>query len=115
MVLLVMSYAIHMHSALTDLMESLPCRARVSVHLRLARLAEAAEQWPVGDPRWGQLARLQGEELLFYAEGCCVRLALEPGRRRLVVRELGRVLVQLPALRHASEQDPAAQTTLNIS
>ncbi|MCP3136117.1 hypothetical protein [Pyxidicoccus xibeiensis] len=92
-----MSYAIHMHSALSSLMDSLPSRARQSVQLRLARLAEAAEHLPAGDPRWGQLARQEGEELLFYAHSCCVRLEVEPERRRLVVRELGRVLVRLPS------------------
>ncbi|NMO16225.1 hypothetical protein HPC49_32535 [Pyxidicoccus fallax] len=110
-----MSYAIHMHSALTSMMESLPSRARLSVQGRLARLAEAAEQWPAGDLRWGQLARQQGEELLFYAEGCCVRLGLEPERRRLVVRELGRVLVRLPARRDEPATSPDVQATLNVS
>ncbi|MFP2932819.1 hypothetical protein ACLESO_48275 [Pyxidicoccus sp. 3LG] len=110
-----MSYAIHMHSALTSLMEALPSRARQSVQLRLARLAEAAEHLPAGDPRWGQLARQQGEELLFYTQSCCVRLELEPERRRLVVRELGRVLVQLPGVRDVSEQERDVQATLNIS
>jgi hypothetical protein len=110
-----MSYAIHMHAALTDLMESLSSRARLSVQSRLARLAEVAEHWPVGDPRWGQLARQQGEELLFYAEGCCVRLELEPERRRLVVRELGRVLVRLPEGRGGMETRPAVRATLNIA
>jgi len=110
-----MSYAIHMHSALTSMLESLPLRAQMSVQMRLARLAEVAEQWPAGDPRWEQLARPQGEDLLFYAEGCCVRLGLEPERRRLVVREMGRVLVSLPAGRRRLEQRPAVQATLNIS
>jgi hypothetical protein len=110
-----MSYAIHMHSALTSLMESLPSRARVSVQLRLARLAEAAELWPAGDPRWGQLARQEGEELLFYADSCCVRLGLEPERRRLVVREMGRVLVRLPGPCHALETVPASKATLNVT
>lgn len=87
----------------------------MSVQLRLARLAEVAEHWPAGDPRWGQLARQQGEELLFYAEGCCVRLELEPERRRLVVREMGRVLVRLPPGRDGVDMKPAVQATLNVS
>ena len=110
-----MSYAIHMHSALTSMLSSLPSRARLSVQGRLARLADAAEEWPAGDPRWGQLARQQGEELLFYAEGCCVRLGLEPERRRLVVREMGRVLVWLPVGRDTVDTTPAVQATLNVS
>lgn len=109
-----MSYAIHMHSALTSMLASLPSRARLSVQGRLARLAEAAEQWPAGDPRWGQLARQQGGELLFYAEGCCVRLGLEPERRRLVVREMGRVLVRLPVGRDTADTGPAVRATLNV-
>ncbi|MFP2909688.1 hypothetical protein ACLESD_32510 [Pyxidicoccus sp. 3LFB2] len=110
-----MSYAIHMHSALTSMMESLSSRARMSVQLRLARLAEAAEHLPAGDPRWGQLARQEGEELLFYADGCCVRLELEPERHRLVVREMGRVLVRLPGSRETSVPAPAVKATLNIT
>ena len=96
-----MSYAIHMHSALAELMEVLSSRARLSVQTKLARLAELAEHWPVGDPRWEQLARQDGDALLFYAEGCCVRLELQPEHRRLVVREMGRVLVRLPGSRAA--------------
>lgn len=87
----------------------------MSVQLRLARLAEVAEQWPAGDPRWGQLARQQGEELLFYTEGCCVRFGLEPERRRLVVREMGRVLVRLPGGDEGADTSPAVRATLNIS
>lgn len=96
-----MPYAIHMHSALAELMDVLSSRARLTVQSRLARLAELAEHWPVGDARWGQLARQDGAALLFYAEGCCVRVELQPARRRLVVRELGRVLVHLPGSRAA--------------
>lgn len=110
-----MTYAIHMHSALSDLMQSLPSRARLSVQGRLARLAEAAEHWPVGDPRWGQLARPQEDGLLFYAESCCVRLEVEPERRRLVVREMGRVLVRLPCLDGGAVTVPPIQATWKAS
>ncbi|QSQ20585.1 hypothetical protein JY651_35905 [Pyxidicoccus parkwayensis] len=96
-----MSYAIHMHSALAELMDALSTRARLCVRTKLERLAELAEHWPVGDPRWEQLARQDGEALLFYAEGCCVRLELRPEQRLLVVREMGRVLVRLPGSRAA--------------
>lgn len=104
-----------MHSALSDLMQSLPWRARLSVQGRLARLAEAAERWPVGDPRWGQLARPRGDGLLFYAEGCCVRLEVQPERRRLVVREMGRVLVRLPCSGDGPATLPTDRAALKAS
>jgi hypothetical protein len=92
-----MSYAIHIPPAPASLLETLPPRAQAAVRVRLARLAEAAEAWPVGDARWATLARQTEEELVFYANGCCVHLGLEPERRRLVVHGVGRVLVHLPA------------------
>jgi hypothetical protein len=79
------------------------------------RLAEAAERWPVGDPRWGQLARPQGDGLLFYAEGCCVRLEAQPERRRLVVREMGRVLVRLPCSGDGPATLPTDREALKVS
>lgn len=92
-----MSYAIHIPPAPASLLETLSPRTRAAVQVRLARLAEAAEAWPAGDARWGALARLADDELVFYASGCCVHLGLEPERRRLVVHGVGRVLVHLPA------------------
>jgi hypothetical protein len=94
-----MSYAIHIPPAPASLLETLPPQVRATVQGRLARMAEAAESWPVGDARWGSLARQADEELVFYANGCCVHLGLEPERRRLVVHGVGRVLVHLSSPR----------------
>jgi hypothetical protein len=53
--------------------------------------------WPEGDLRWEQLAHRDGSDLVLYVEGCCLRLLLQPVRRRLWVHEMGRVLVRLPS------------------
>ncbi len=91
-----MSYALEIPPILASLLEELPRRTRLAVHARLCLLADAVERWPSDDPRWGRLARREGEELRLYVDGCCLCLQVEPGTKRLAVREVGRVIVQLP-------------------
>jgi len=90
-----MSYAIDIPPALLVLMDELPRRTCASVHLMLARIAEAATLWGPEDPRWEQFVQRDGEGLRFYVDGCCVRVCLQPEARRLVVQEIGRVLIHL--------------------
>jgi hypothetical protein len=91
-----MSYAIDIPAPLLSLMEELPLRACSSIYETLERMGVLAELWGRDDERWQLVARSNGEGLCFYAEGCCVRVELHPEERRLVVREIGRVLVHLP-------------------
>lgn len=91
-----MPFDIDLPSPLASMMDLLPLRARCQLCIRLARIADAAEHWPVGDLRWEQLARRDGSELRLYVEGCCVRVQLQPASQRIVVREIARVLVHLP-------------------
>jgi len=91
-----MAYDIDLPPSLASMMDLLPPRTRRQLCLRLARIAEAAEHWPVGDLRWEQLARRDGCELRLYVEGCCVRVQLQPAFRRIRVCEIGRVLIHLP-------------------
>jgi hypothetical protein len=92
-----MPYTIDIPSPLLALMEELPLRTCSSIYGTLERIGTLAELWPQDDERWGLLARTDGEGLCFYADGCCVRVELRPEERRLVAREIGRVLVHLPA------------------
>lgn len=92
-----MPYSIHIPNSLFSMMEELPRRTCASIHLTLSRMAELAPDWPPDDPRWERLARRDSEGLHFYVDGCCVRLELNAGARCLSVREIGRVLVHLPA------------------
>ncbi|HLL00579.1 MAG TPA: hypothetical protein VK539_08345 [Myxococcaceae bacterium] len=92
-----MPYSIHIPNMLFSMMEELPRRTCASIHLTLSRMAELAPEWPLDDPRWERLARRDAEGLHFYVDGCCVRLELEAATQCLSVREIGRVLVHLPA------------------
>ena len=92
-----MAFDIDLPPTLASMMEMLPLRARCQLCIRLARIAEAAEHWPVGDLRWEQLARRDGADLRLYVEGCVVRVQLQPAFERICVREIGRVLVHLPS------------------
>jgi len=103
-----MSYAIHIPNALFSMMEELPRRTCASIHLALSRMAEMAPYWPLDDLRWERLARRDSEGLHFYVDGCCVRLELDEAQQRLSVREIGRILVHLPAGLLALEQTPVA-------
>ncbi len=92
-----MPYTIDIPDALLMLMEELPQRACAAIYGTLERMAVLAELWGQNDERWQLVARANGQGLCFYADGCCVRAELRPEERRLVVREIGRVLVRLPA------------------
>jgi hypothetical protein len=98
-----MPFDLDIPSPLASMMELLPLRTRCQLCIRLARIADLAEHWPVGDLRWEQLARRDGAELRLYVEGCCVRVLLQPALERISVREIGRVLVHLPARRAMEE------------
>jgi hypothetical protein len=103
-----MPYAIHIPDTLFSMMEELPRRTRASIHLTLSRMAEMASHWPLEDLRWERLARRDDAGLHFYVDGCCLRLELDAQRQRLTVREMGRILVHLPAELIAAEHVPAA-------
>jgi hypothetical protein len=92
-----MSYAIHVPDSLFSMMEELPRRTCASIHLTLSRLAEVAPYWPLDDMRWERLAQRDNEGLHFYVDGCCVRLERDDAAQCLTVREIGRILVHLPA------------------
>jgi hypothetical protein len=92
-----MAFDIDLPSPLASMLETLPLRTRCQVCIRLARIADLAELWPVGDLRWEQLARRDGAELRLYVEGCVVRVSLQPALERISVREIGRVVVHLPS------------------
>jgi hypothetical protein len=92
-----MAYDIYLSDCLFALMDELPRRTCATIHLMLARIAELAENWPAGDERWHRFAYCDDQGLRFYTGGCCVRISLESDTRRLVVREIGRVLARLPA------------------
>ncbi|HEX8818780.1 MAG TPA: hypothetical protein VF794_02545 [Archangium sp.] len=108
-----MSYAIDLPDHLFSLMDLLPRRTCATIHLMLARIAELATLWPPDDWQWEQFAYHDDQGLRFYVQGCCVRFSLDPETRRVVVRELGRVVVHLPSEFHdfeaGSEGSPAAQ------
>jgi hypothetical protein len=91
-----MPYAIDIPAALLVLMEELPVRTCSAIYGTLDRMGTLAELWDKDDERWQLVARPDGGGLCFYADGCCVRVELYPDERRLVVREIGRVLVRLP-------------------
>jgi hypothetical protein len=91
-----MPYVIDIPAPLLALMEELPLRTCSAIYGTLERMGVLAELWPQDDERWGLLARPEGHGLCFYADGCCVRVELRPDERRLVMREIGRVLVRLP-------------------
>jgi len=90
-----MSYAIDIPASLSALMEGFPLRTRAAIYGTLERIIQHAELWGPDDERWEQLAWRDGEGLRFYADGCCVRLEFLPGKR-LVLLEIGRILVHLP-------------------
>lgn len=100
-----MSYAIDIPAPLQSLLEGFPQRTRMAIHGMLDRMARRAEVWGPEDTRWEHLARHEGEGLCFYADGCCVKVELQPEARRLVLREIGRVLVHVPATGGALGQD----------
>ncbi len=102
-----MPYAIDIPDASLVLMEELPRRTCGAIYGMLERMAGLAELWSLNDERWQLVARADGQGLCFYADGCCVRVELHPEERRLVVREIGRVLVRLPA--HALDDGYALQ------
>ena len=103
-----MSYAIHIPDALFSMMEELPRRTCASIHLALSRMAEMAPCWPLDDLRWERLAQRDSEGLHFYVDGCCIRLELDAAAQCLAVREIGRILVHLPAGLLGLEQAPVA-------
>ncbi len=92
-----MPYAIHIPDSLFAMMEELPLRTRASIHLALSRMAELAPSWPLEDMRWERLAQRDNEGLHFYVDGCCIRLERDDEVQCLTVREIGRILVHLPA------------------
>src|SRR5688572_5306923 len=108
-----MPYAIQIPDALFALMEELPRRTRASIHLTLSRLADVAPIWLRDDLRWERLAHRDKEGLHFYVDGCCIRLELDAQARCLTVREIGRILVHLPAelmgLKQAPQASPVEQ------
>lgn len=91
-----MSFTIHIDEPLAPLLEELPLSVRVSLQAHLQRIAEVAEFLPPEDPRWDEVAQLDGDGLRTYVAGCCVRLHLLPGSRELVVEQIGRVRIRLP-------------------
>ncbi|HYO55880.1 hypothetical protein [Archangium sp.] len=93
-----MSFAIHIDAPLAPLLEELPSPVRVSLQAHLERIAETAEFLPPEDPRWSEVAQLDGDGLRTYVAGCCVRLHLLPGSRKVVVEQIGRIRVSLPSL-----------------
>jgi hypothetical protein len=92
-----MSFTIHIDKPLAPLLEELPPPVRVSLQAHLQRIAETAEFLPPEDPRWNEVAQPDGDGLRTYVAGCCVRLHLLPRSRRLVVEQIGRIRVGLPA------------------
>jgi hypothetical protein len=91
-----MPYVIDIPAPLLALMEELPLRTCSAIYGTLERIGALADLWARDDMRWGLLARPDGAGLSFYADGCCVRVELHPEERRLVIKEIGRVLVHLP-------------------
>lgn len=92
-----MPYAIDIPDTVFSMMEELPRRTCACIHLTLSRMAELAPDWPLDDLRWERLAQRDSEGLHFYVDGCCIRLKLDPAAQCLSVREIGRILVHLPA------------------
>jgi hypothetical protein len=103
-----MPYTIHIPDALFTMMEELPRRTFASIHLTLSRMAELGPHWPPGDLRWERLAQRDTEGLHFYVDGCCIRLELDAAQQRLSVREIGRILVHLPAELLPGQRNPGA-------
>lgn len=92
-----MSYAIDIPASLIALMEELPARTGAALCEVFVHLAELAELCSPEDERWDQIAQREEQGLRFYVDGCCVRVELCLELHRLRVREIGRVLVHLPA------------------
>jgi hypothetical protein len=90
-----MSFSIHIDRPLTPLLEELPEPVLLSLREHLGRIAEAAEYLPPKDPRWAEMAQLDGDGLRTYVAGCCVRLHLLPHHRQVRVEQIGRVRVSL--------------------
>ncbi|HEX8819739.1 MAG TPA: hypothetical protein VF794_07455 [Archangium sp.] len=88
-----MSFSIHIDRPLTPLFEELPLPIRASLQEHLERIAEIAEYLPPQDPRWSLMAQPDGDGLRTYVAGCCVRLHVLPGSRKVVVEQIGRVRV----------------------
>jgi len=103
-----MPYTIYIPDAVFSLMEELPRRTCASIHLTLSRVAELAPHWPLDDLRWERLAQHDEEGLHFYVDGCCIRLELDAASQCLTVREIGRILVHLPAELLQLERGPLA-------
>ncbi len=91
-----MTYTLEIAPAALALLEELPRRSFACVLAVLEHLVELAGLWERDDPRWEGFVQRDEQGLHFYVEGCCVRLELQRPTRRLVVREIGRVLVHLP-------------------
>ena len=106
-----MAFDIDIPASVTRLLEQLRPSVADAIRERLASLARAAEDWPVGDPRWRTLAHASGPRLRFDVEGHCVSASLLPGRRTLEVHQLGRVVVHLPRPATAPLPDAAARAT----
>jgi hypothetical protein len=98
-----MAYDIYLSECLFALMDELPRRTCATIHLMLARIAELADLWPPGDERWQRFAYCDDQGLRFYTGGCCVRISLEADTRRVVVREIGRVLAHIRSEAHTSD------------
>ncbi len=92
-----MSFTIHIDESLNDLLEELPLHARASLLEYLQCIAEAAEYLPPEHSFWHEVAQPDGDGLRTYVAGCCVRLHLVPDSRQVVVDQIGRVRISLPA------------------
>lgn len=92
-----MSFTIHIDAPLAPLLEDLPRQMRASLQEHLQCIAEAAEYLPPDDPLWHEVGERDGDGLRTYVAGCCVRLHLLPACRRVVVEQIGRVRICLPA------------------
>lgn len=92
-----MSFTLHIDAPLAPLLEDLPLHTRVSLLEHLQCIAEAAEYLPPDDPLWLEVGQRDGDGLRLYVAGCCVRLHLLPECRRVVVEQIGRVRIRLPA------------------
>ncbi|WNG33197.1 hypothetical protein F0U60_05900 [Archangium minus] len=83
--------------SLTPLMEELPTHVRASLQEQLQTIADAAEYLPPHDPLWREVAQPDGDGLRMYVAGCCVRFHLLPDDRQVLVEQIGRVRIRLPA------------------
>lgn len=92
-----MSFDIHIQAPLAAFLEDLPAQALLCLQEHLEHIALAAELLPPEDPRWSEMVQPDGDGLRTYVAGCCIRLHVRPELRQVVVEQIGRIRLRLPA------------------